>query len=177
MVARFTPSRGLEAAVARMIAPEVERIARQVEVKAKQLAPALKTWVTAADDQVRPEHAAAHGQTLPENLMFSVNSMDWDIQHRGVGAQTYLDAPRDRDSRAVVTELNCRCRVVLDPDGIAQHVNTGPPIIAGNKVTVTVRAEGPWITEAEFGTVYPGNIVAEGTHFMQRAVAAIAAGL
>lgn len=175
-MARFTPAAGLEAAVARMVAPEVHRIARRVEVKARSFAPPLKTWVAVPDEQMRSEHVAAHGQTVPSNLKFALNSMDWDMKHRGVGPQTYLNAPRDPASPAVATIRHCKCRVDEDPDGIARQINAGPPVIAGNRVTVTVAAEGEWITEAEFGTVYPGNVVAAGTHFMRRAVAAVAAG-
>jgi hypothetical protein len=31
------------------------------------------------------------------------------------------------------------------------------------------------VVEAEVGTVYPGNLVADGAHFMSRAVARVAA--
>ncbi|MGI5337658.1 hypothetical protein ACQEVS_09805 [Streptomyces sp. CA-181903] len=174
-MAKFRATPGLEAQLARMIAPYVQRIARRVEVEAKRLAPPTKRWVTVADDKVRPTHMGAQGQVVPDNLRFTVNSMDWDRKHRGVGSSTYMLQPRDQSSRAVANLKNCRCTTVIDPDGIARNVTTGQPVIAGKTITVTVTARGPMVVEAEVGTVYPGNLVAEGTHFMARAAAAVAA--
>ncbi|MEU6460337.1 hypothetical protein [Streptomyces sp. NPDC046976] len=172
--AKFTPVRGLEEALARLIAPHVQRIAQQVEIEAKRLAPPTKQWVTVGDGRVRPTHAAAQGQEVPGNLRFSINSMDWDIKHRGVGPQTYMLQPRDESSRAVANLKNCRCTTHNDPEGIARNINTGQPIVAGKKVTVTVSAAGPMVVEAEVGTVYPGNLRADGAHFMSRAAAIVA---
>ncbi|GAA5071012.1 hypothetical protein [Streptomyces similanensis] len=172
---KFTPAQGLEQALARMIAPHVQRIARQVEIEAKRLAPPTKRWVTVGDDRVRPTHVAAQGQVVPGNLRFSINSMAWDRRHRGLGPQTYMLEPKDESSRAVANLKNCRCTTHNDPDGIARNINAGPPVITGKKVTVTVSATGPMVVEAEVGTVYPGNLVADGAHFMARAAALVAA--
>ncbi|MFJ7004147.1 hypothetical protein ACIQWY_29580 [Streptomyces albidoflavus] len=174
-MAKFRPAPGLEARLAQLLAPDVHRIAQQVEVRAKRLAPPTKRWVTLGDDRVRPTHVAAQGQVVPDNLRFSINSMDWDRRHRGVGAKTYMLAPRDQSSRAVANLKNCRCTVHKDPAGIARHINTGQPVVAGKRVTVTVTASGPMVVEAEVGTVYPGNLVADGTFFMARAAAQVAA--
>lgn len=174
-MAKFKPAPGLEESVARMVAPYVHRIGQQVEVEAKRLAPPVKRWITVGDDKVRPTHVAAQGQEVPGNLRFAINSMDWDREHRGVGPQTYMLAPRDESSRAVANLKNCRCTTHSDPDGIARHINTGPPVISGKKVTVTVTARGNWVVEAEVGTVYPGNLVAAGAHFMSRGAAIVAA--
>ncbi|MEU6755984.1 hypothetical protein [Streptomyces sp. NPDC046685] len=174
-MARFTPAPGLEEALARMVAPHVQRIAHQVEVEAKRLAPPTKMWVTMADDHVRPTHVSAQGQEVPGNLRFSINSMAWDRRHRGLGANTYMLAPRDQSSRAVANIKNCRCTTHKDPQGISRNINTGPPVITGKKVTVTVSARGPLVVEAEVGTVYPGNLVADGAHFMARGAAIVAA--
>ncbi|MFF9901229.1 hypothetical protein [Streptomyces longispororuber] len=174
-MAKFTPAPGLEAQLARMIAPHIQRIAHQVEVEAKRLAPPTKRWVTMADDRVRPTHVAAQGQVVPGNLRFAINSMDWDRRHRGLGAKTYMREPRDQSSRAVANIKNCRCTTAVDPQGIARNITTGQPIITGKKVTVTVTARAPMVVEAEVGTVYPGNLVADGTHFMARAAAIVAA--
>jgi hypothetical protein len=173
--AKFTPAPGLEEALARMIAPYVQRIAHQVEIEAKRLAPPTKRWVTVGDDKVRPTHVAAQGQEVPGNLRFSINSMEWDIKHRGVGPKTYMLEPKDESSRAVANLKNCRCTTHKDPQGIARHINTGQPVVAGKKVTVTVSVTAPQVVEAEVGTVYPGNLRAEGTHFMSRAAALVAA--
>jgi hypothetical protein len=99
-MAKFIPEPGLEEKLALMVAPHVHRIAQQVELEAKRLAPPTKSWVTVADDRVRPTHVAAQGQVVPGNLRFAINSMDWDRQHRGVGDKTYMRAPRDQTSRA-----------------------------------------------------------------------------
>ncbi|WP_435059863.1 hypothetical protein [Streptomyces sp. bgisy060] len=174
-MAKFTANPALETLLARMIAPHVQRIAHQVEVEAKRLAPPTKRWVTLADDNVRPTHARTHGQVVPNNLRFTIPSMDWDRQHRGVGRNTYMKAPRDQSSRAVANLKNCRCTTALDPDGIARHINTREPVITGKRVIVTVTARAPMVVEAEVGTVYPGNLIADGTHFMARAAATVAA--
>ncbi|MEU5978433.1 hypothetical protein [Streptomyces sp. NPDC047315] len=173
--AKFTPARGLEEQLARMLAPAVQRIARQVEIEAKRFAPPTKRWVTVGDDRVRPTHVEANGQEIPENLRFKLDSMQWDIEHRGVGAHTYMLKPGDRSSRAVANLKNCRCSAHKDPQGIARHINTGPPVVAGKRVTVTVSVQAPLVVEAEVGTVYPGNLRADGTFFMSRAAAAVAA--
>ncbi|MFZ3557211.1 hypothetical protein [Streptomyces sp. BH055] len=174
-MAKFRPNPGLEAALARMIAPYVQRIAHEVEVEAKRLAPPTKRWVTVADDKVRPTHVEAQGQVVPGNLRFTINSMEWDRKHRGLGPNTYMQAPRDQSSRAVANIKNCRCSTAIDLDGIARNIVTGQPIITGKKVTVTVSVRAPMVVEAEVGTVYPGNLIAEGTHFMARATSAVAA--
>ncbi|NEA53593.1 hypothetical protein G3I60_05330 [Streptomyces sp. SID13666] len=173
-MAKFTAVPGLDEAVALMIAPHVRRLAQQVETEAKRLAPPTKRWVTMGDDKVRPTHVAAQGQTVPDNLRFTINSMDWDRHHRGVGPYTYMHAPRDESSRAVANLKNCRCTTYSDPHGIARHINTSEPVITGKKVTVTVYAQGPMVVEAEVGTVYPGNLPAPGVHFMARAAQIVA---
>ncbi|MEU9781508.1 hypothetical protein AB0H92_11125 [Streptomyces phaeochromogenes] len=174
-MAKFTPARGLEDQLARMIAPDVRRIAVRVEVEAKRLAPPTKRWVTVGDDRVRPTHVEAHGQTVPGNLRFELNSMDWDMRHRSVGPHTYMLEPKDRTSQAIANLKNCRCTTHKDPDGIARHIRTGQPVVSGKKVTVTVSVQADKVIEAEVGTVYPGNLRAEGTFFMSRAAGIVAA--
>jgi hypothetical protein len=174
-MAKFTPAPGLEEALALMVAPHIQRIAHQVVMEAKRLAPPTKRWVTMGDDKVRPTHISAQGQTVPGNLRFTINSMDWDRKHRGLGKHTFMDAPRDQTSRAVANLKNCRCTTHTDPQGIARHINAGQPVVTGKKVTVTVTAEAPMVVEAEVGTVYPGNLVAPGVFFMSRAAAIVAA--
>ncbi len=174
-MSKFTAAPGLEEALARMVASHIRRIAQQVEIEAKRLAPPVKHWVTVGDDKVRPTHVAAQGQEVPGNLRFAINSMDWDRRHRGLGDKTYMREPKDQTSRAVANIKNCRCTSHTDPDGIARNINTGPPVVSGKKVTVTVTARGRLVVEAEVGTVYPGNLVAEGAHFMSRGAAIVAA--
>ncbi|MFI1012666.1 phage minor head protein [Streptomyces sp. NPDC020965] len=174
-MARFTPNPALETQLARMVAPHIRRVAHQVEIEARRLAPPTKRWVTMADDKVRPTHRQAHGQVVPGNLRFAINSMEWDRRHRGVGPSTYMLQPRDRSSRATANLKNCRCVTAIDPDGLARNITTGQPVISGRTVTVTVTARGPMVVEAEVGTVYPGNLIAAGAHFMARAATIVAA--
>ncbi|MEU0857411.1 hypothetical protein ABZ352_18505 [Streptomyces griseofuscus] len=174
-MATFHVTPGLEEQLAQLIAPKVQEIGREVERQAKLLAPPTKKWITLSDDKVRPTHAAAHGQEVPDNLRFAINSMAWDRQHRGVGALTYMKAPRDESSRAVANIKHCRCHVQTVPDGISRNIHSMPLVVAGTTVTVKVVAEGDWVVPAEIGTVYPGNLEAVGTYFMARAAAAVAA--
>jgi hypothetical protein len=175
MAAKFHVEPGLEAKLAQLIAPKVHEIAREVERQAKVFAPPTKKWITVADAKVRPTHVAAHGQEVPANLRFKINSMQWDMQHRGLGPTTYMKAPRDSSSRAVANIKNCRCHSMSIPDGISRNIRTLPPVVAGSTVTVKVIAEGEWVIPAEIGTVYPGNLEAKGAYFMARAVATVAA--
>ncbi|RSS97253.1 hypothetical protein EF903_01660 [Streptomyces sp. WAC05292] len=174
-MAKFHVEPGLEEKLAALIAPKIYEIAREVERQAKVFAPPTKKWVTVADDKVRPTHIAAHGQEVPANLRFKINSMQWDRDHRGVGPLTYMKAPRDESSRAVANLKNCRCHARTIPDGISRHINTRPPVVTGSTVTVKVVAVGEWVIPAEIGTVYPGNLEAKGAYYMARAAAAVAA--
>lgn len=174
-MATFRVAPGLEEQLALMIAPKVEDIARRVERHAKVLAPPTKKWITVADDKVRPTHVAAHGQEVPDNLRFEINSMQWDRDHRGLGPITYMLEPRDQSSRAVANIKNCRCHAQSIADGISRNIRTLPPVVAGKKVTVKVVAEGKWVVPAEVGTVYPGNLEAKGAYYMARAAAMVAA--
>ncbi|MFC5886844.1 hypothetical protein ACFP0N_17900 [Kitasatospora aburaviensis] len=158
-----------------MVAPEVGRIGDKIATQAKRLAPPTKQWVTVGDDRVRHTHVQTEGQTVPNNLRFKVPSMDWDRRHRGLGAYTYMKAPRDQTSRAVANIKNCRCRTASDPAGISRGINTRPPVVAGNRVTMTVVCEGDLVVQAELGDVYPGGLVAAGAHFMAKAVSTVAA--
>ncbi|MFJ5121962.1 hypothetical protein [Kitasatospora sp. NPDC088548] len=174
-MAKFIPVPGLEALVASLVAPEVRRVGEKVVAEARRLAPPTKRWVTVADNRVRHTHVQAEGQTVPNNLRFAVPSMDWDRRHRGVGAFTYMKAPRDQSSRAVANLKNCRCQVATDPKGVARGINARLPVIAGNTVKVTVVCEGDLVVQAELGDVYPGGLVAAGLHFMARAARTVAA--
>ncbi|MEU9925154.1 hypothetical protein AB0H51_28365 [Streptomyces griseoluteus] len=174
-MAKFTAVPGLEERLAVMIAPKVEEIGRRVERQAKVFAPPTKKWVTVRDNDMRRTHIAANGQEVPGNLRFEINSMQWDRDHRGIGAKTYMRFPKDESSRAVANLKNCECRADTIPDGISKNIRTTPPVVAGAKVTVTVVAEGRGVVAAEVGTVYPGNLVAPGVFYMARAAAAVAA--
>ncbi len=62
---------------------------------AKSAGIAFKTWVTAGDEKVRPEHADADGQTVPADGMFNIGGEDCD----------YPADPVLSDANAA----NCRC--------------------------------------------------------------------
>ncbi|MEW1657835.1 hypothetical protein [Streptomyces sp. NPDC093707] len=174
-MATFHAIPGLEQALAKMLAPQIHEVAREVEREARRLAPPTKRWVTVADDNVRPTHAQAHGQERPANLRFEINSMDWDRRHRGVGPVTYMMSPRDESSRAVANLKNCRCTAQRITDGIARNIHALLPTVTGTRVTAKVVATGRFVVEAEVGTIYPGNLQASGAHYMARAAAAVAA--
>jgi hypothetical protein len=173
-VAGFTPAPGLEELVAAMIAPQIHDIAKEVEREAKRLAPPIKTWISMRDGRVRHTHKGTDGQKVPANLRFKIESMEWDREHRGVGPNTYMRFPKDETSRAVVNILNCRCRVQFDKNGIAKHIKAGPAKVEGTKVVSVVSVKGEWVVAAEFGTVYPGQLVAKGNRFMGRAALNVA---
>jgi len=180
-VAGFTLAPGLEAKVARMVTPAVVEIAREVERDAKELAPATKDWVSMRDARVRHTHVQADDDNntdtrgIPDNLRFAIKSMQWDREHRGLGPMTYLRFPGDESSRAYVNLIHCRCRAEIDPDGIAKLISTEQPVVGRHEVTVKVVCEGNWVVASEFGTVYPGNLIAEPARFMGRAASQVAA--
>lgn len=184
----FKPKRGLEQKVALMVARPLERIAEQVEREAKVLAPGTKEWVSKLDAKVRHTHRApsGHGQVVPENLRFALDSMSWDITNRGVGPKTYMTAPRDQTGGAYINAgegsqplNNCRCTLRLDPQGVAKLISHEQPVISGKRVSVKVVCEGNLVVPAEFGTEYPagvyGTATAPGARFMQTAAAMVAA--
>ncbi|MBV1940763.1 hypothetical protein KUF83_29970 [Streptomyces sp. BV286] len=176
-MAKFHVEPGLEQKLAQLIAPKVHDIAKQVERQAKVFAPPTKKWITVGDDKVRPTHVTANNQEVPANLRFQVNSMQWDMQHRGIGPTTYMKAPGDESSRAIANIRNCRCHAQSIPDGISRNIRTLAPVVTGTRVTVKVIATGKWVVPAEIGTIYPGNLEAKGAYFMGRAAAAVAARL
>jgi hypothetical protein len=166
-----------ELVAARVVVPAVNRIGRAAADAAKQNAPGTKLWQTMEDSRVRPEHRRANQQEIPENLRFTVKSHPWDQKHRGLGEFTYMLAPRDESSRAVVNLINCRCWPVVNPDGIADLVTWEEAEAAGKRVRGTVVCEGNLVVQAEYGDVYPGGLVVDGTWFMHRAAVDVAARL
>lgn len=174
-MARFTPAPDLLAKVARIVTPAVVGIAGDVEARAKAHAPPTKTWVHMNDALVRKQHRKAGGQEVPDNLRFILDSFQWDMEHRGVGPDSYLRFPRDESSRCFVQLVHCRCSIKVDADGIAKLISAGEPVFTGDAVVVNVVAEGDWVVEAEFGTIYPGDLVAPGVSYIGRAAREVAA--
>lgn len=180
--AKFTMTPGLEQLVAqRFVKPVVDDTTEAVAGIAKDLAPGTKVWISVGDERVRPTHRRAHGQEVPENLRFTLKSMKWDQQHRGVGAYTYMLRPKDESAGACINagvtnhgHNNCRCHAVPDPNGIAKLIDAQAALVVGKRVKAKVVCEGNLVLQAEYGDAYPapGNPIAEGTYFMHRAVAA-----
>lgn len=181
-MAKFIPVPGLDEMVAQMIAPEVGKIAKKVELTAKRLAPPTKKWVSMGDHLVRNTHREANGQEIPENLRFRVTGQPWDIKHGYSIGIDWMLHPKDTSTGLpsdVVQNVHCRCTTGLDPLGIADKISTGPTRVMGTEVHVTVSCTAVQIVECEFGDDYPtirGGVHADGTHFMGRAAAQVAAG-
>jgi hypothetical protein len=179
-MARFTAAPGLNELVARMVADRVKDIAQEVEVEAKTLAPPTKSWRSQRDPAVRPthdQHGGVDGQEVPANLRFDLKSMDWDIEHRGVGPRTYMLTPKDESSGAVANLENCRCTFDLDYEGISREIKTGELVQEGARVSVKVACEAHLAVAAERGEVYPMGNVSNGTFFMQGAASTVRARL
>jgi hypothetical protein len=173
--AKFTAVPGLNEIVAQMCVPKVQEAAEEVARRARAHAPALKMWQTMEDAKVRHTHVKANKQQVPVNLRFTIKSMDWDIQHRGVGPWTYMLFPRDESSRALANLLNCRCVLRFDKDGVGKYVKTTEARAEGAKATAKVVAEGNLVVQAEYGDVYPFGNHSEGAFFMGRAAAEVQA--
>lgn len=85
--------------------------------------PQFKTWLSAQDDRVRPDHVEANGQVQPIGQPFQV----------GDSLLQYPGDPAGADD----TVINCRCTLVMSdgPARILRHSNDG-----GNLETVLVTA-------------------------------------
>lgn len=183
----FKATPGLDDIVARMVAPEVGNVAKRVERAAKRFAPAVKEWTSMQDNDVRDTHVEAHGQQRPANLRYELTARPWDVAHGhsiGVDPVTGPNDPTSGlpgDSAQWIrgnTPYGCRCRSVLLPTAIAEKIKTGPTLVEGSRVRVVVSVTADKVVQAEFGDAYAsarGTLVADGTRFMGRAVATVAA--
>src|SRR4051794_25020120 len=116
-----------------MCVDAVQDAAEEAARRARAAAPALKKWQTMEDSLVRHTHRKVNQQKVPANLRFELESMEWDMQHRGLGPKTYMLFPRDETSRAVVNIINCRCRLVIDENGVGQYVKVTQAKAEGSK--------------------------------------------
>jgi hypothetical protein len=96
---------------------------------------AYKTWLATLDDRTRPEHAAAHGQSVPVDQTFTVGGED-------------LDYPGDPDGSDENT-INCRCSLAygdtLEEAGlIAASGGIIPDTLATSEITAAVAAPVRW---------------------------------
>lgn len=198
--AKFTPAPDLELKAARLVVDAIDHVAADVERVAKQLAPPTKKWQSVGDGAVRRQHREADGQEIPDNLRFDLTAYEWDVKHPGrigplqrrgngggwngpdarlmPGRHTWLRFPRDPTGGAYVAIVNCRCSMLIDPDGIAKLISRDRARIedGGRKVTALVHADGKWVVKAEVGDVYDGGrFIAPGTFYMSRAASSVAA--
>ncbi|MFC6883360.1 hypothetical protein [Actinomadura yumaensis] len=154
----------LEAAVARALAGPVQAVTEQVAVAAAENAPEGRTWVTHADERVRPSHVAADAQTIPGNLRFQLPNMLYVRKGRGPdgravnaaggwrivpGAVDLARQPRD-PALPIEQRINCRCRVVVDAGAVAAAVRPGAVRVVGTRVAGDVVVAFPRVAESEF---------------------------
>lgn len=96
---------------------------------AKLVGVAYKTWEATLDDRTRPEHSAAHGQTVPVDGAFDVGG-------------ERLDAPGDpAGSDAMVA--NCRCTLTYadGPDGLTAGGGVMKTTQTGEALAVTITVD------------------------------------
>lgn len=170
----------LDAVVARMVQPLVDRLTEDVAAEARRKAPAAKAWITADDERVRPSHADADGQTIPANLRFKLRKQVY-IRGGGRGSRvpghTALNAhafdlarePRDADLPAEQRE-GCRCIAVELPGLIARKVHASRAVVDGTRVWGRVEVRFTRIVESEHGTSKD-----EAARFMGAALDTVAA--
>lgn len=192
-MARFEAVPGLDDLVARMVAPEVTNVAKNVERLAKAYAPPVKKWVSMQDDRVRDTHIEANGQMRPDNLRFSLTSRPYDVSHHGALGVDYLVKPNDHthglpgDAAQFIrgnTPFGCRCQVVLLPTLISSRIKRQATRVVGSTVTVRIVSHSPnpdvSVVKAEYGDAYPtlrGFQHAPGTRYMRRAIRDTAAAM
>lgn len=176
----FTPVPDLTAIVAKMVAPEVRKVAKEVERTARRFAPPGKRWISMADPRVRDTHVVAHSLTeLPDNLRFAVPKQPWDAEH-GLGEGGGIDHllhPKDTSTGLPidsVQHVHCRCKLALNPAALASKIKAGPAVFDGSSVTVRVTCVHPEVMGAEYGETYGEGVHSPGTYFMQRAAARVA---
>lgn len=179
---RIDLDKDLDATVARLARPAVNRLAAAVAREAQTRAPAVHIWLTAADDRVRPSHVDADGQTIPANLRFKLKRQVYrkgggrgsEVSGQLVLASSGFDLarePRDEDLPPD-QRVSCRCAFVTVPGMIAKQVRMSPAVMEGLRVRAQVYVRFNRIIESEHGTSKD-----RPARFMGSAVAAVAARL
>ncbi len=172
----------LDEVAARMAAPTVERLVAELAREARERAPGIKVWVTSEDERVRPSHAQANDQEIPENLRFRLKKQIY-VRGGGRGSrkpgrtalapQGYDLAREPRDENLPADQRqNCRCISVDLPGVIARRIVTGPVVVEGARAHGRVSVQFNRIVESERGT--SGDRPAR---FMGSALDAVAARL
>lgn len=150
MAGKFSPVQGLDALVARMVAPDIERIAEQVAASAAGHAPPVKTWRTQGDSLVRPWHKSANRQAVPGNLRFKLEHSPRTYRNYHPPGHELLREPRDPDAYYLQTR-DCRCFLTWNA-ALAESIKAGRATVAGTKVTAPVSTGFERAAESEFGT-------------------------
>jgi len=135
--------------MAQAVTPALTRLAQIAADGARQAAPPDKTWITQGDDRVRPEHEEAHGQTVPDNLRFTLTSPPYDVQHNGAGPQQMARAPRD-PNLTIGLRIECRCQTAT-VQGIAGDITAHPGQATGTRAAAAITVEHHLCVTAEFG--------------------------
>lgn len=149
MAGTFTPARGLDELVARMVAPEIGRAAADVARAAAGHAPPVKAWSTMLDTNVRPWHRSAEGQKAPANLRFKLEHSPRTHDPHPPGNEL-LRYPRDEEAYYLQTK-DCRCFLKWD-NGLAESITSGQAAVAGTTVTAKAWTDYARAVESEFGT-------------------------
>lgn len=150
MAGRFTPARGLNELVARMVAPAVERIGKDVAKTAAEYAPEVKTWRTQSDILVRPWHRSADRQAVPGNLRFLLEHSPRTYRQYHPPGHELLRFPRDPEAYYLQTR-DCRCYLTWG-NALAESIGRERVVVAGSRVSVDVATTFPRAVESEFGT-------------------------
>ncbi|GAA2691962.1 hypothetical protein [Nonomuraea recticatena] len=159
-MARVRLTSGLTQKIAALVASRVDEVADEVASNARAGAPDGKVWQTDADEQVRPSHAEAHGQLIPDNVPFRLPRMQYVNKGRGrnanpAGGWTKLpgwdlgDRPRD-EQLPFHQVVNCRCRKIDLPGAVAATVTTSPARPSGRTVAASVSVAFPRVAESEY---------------------------
>lgn len=146
--------RDLNAVVARMAVPAVDRLAGAVADEARRRAPAAKIWLSRDDGRVRPSHVEAHGQTIPANLRFKLPKQRYV---RGTGQHVLAPgfdlARRPRDPNLPADQrANCRCLNITMAGLIGRRVVTSPALATPTRARAEVSVRFNRIVESHFGT-------------------------
>lgn len=172
-MSRYEPSPALDALVARHVAaPAVDRAKQRVRDVARRLAPAAKTWVTMADERVRPTHEHTDGQIIPANLRYKVPKVlqaDDGTSATGVSAQTELArVPRD-EALSPANRFGCRCESLGVPEALRRSIHAGHTSIQGPRVRAQVYTGFDRAAESEYG-----NDLDQPARFMRGAIDEVA---
>ncbi|MEU4331379.1 hypothetical protein [Nonomuraea dietziae] len=163
-MARVRLNGGLSRQIAALVARRVDQVADDLAENARAAAPDGKVWQTDADEQVRPSHAKAHGQLIPDNVDFRLHAMVYvrkgrDQDGQGVNAAggwkevegVWDVAERPRDARLPYHQtVNCRCRRIELPGAVAAGVSSSPARPSGRAITASVSVAFPRVAESEY---------------------------